>query len=175
MSYRCPKCDGIIYDRRNSICGFCGAELPASMLMTPSEMAELDQGAGGRQEKKELPGEPASNRLAAFLRDCLLGLMVLGIIGWMVYIGITAIVTGHLALPSGARLAHRWFYKPLNGFPAALAGCSFLCLAATFASLLTGHPLLRGRRIPSWMRVAYWWFLPGWAVLYFTARGLSGS
>jgi hypothetical protein len=43
MSYRCPKCNGIIYNRRNNVCGFCGAELPASLLFTPSEIAVLDE------------------------------------------------------------------------------------------------------------------------------------
>ena len=40
MSYRCPSCNGIIYDRKNHRCGLCGAELPASFQMFPPDMAE---------------------------------------------------------------------------------------------------------------------------------------
>ena len=40
MSYRCPKCNGVIYDRRNYVCGSCGAELPATLLFLPPEMAD---------------------------------------------------------------------------------------------------------------------------------------
>jgi len=40
MSYRCPKCNGIIYDRRNYVCAFCGAELPATLLFLSPEMAD---------------------------------------------------------------------------------------------------------------------------------------
>jgi hypothetical protein len=175
MSYRCPKCNGIIYDRRNNICGFCGAELPASLLLSPSEMAALDKAAGGTEQDKDLPVESVSNRLASFLRDCMLGLIALAMIGWLVYVGISGIVTGHLDLHFSVRASRRWFTKPLDGLPAVLAGFSFLCLAATFASICTAHPLLATRRIPSWVRVSYWWFFAGWAVLYFTARFLSGA
>src|SRR5437016_1485627 len=72
--------------------------------------------------------EPTSNKLAAFLRDCILGLIVLAMVVWLVYFAVTAIVTGHLDI-RGARLSHRWFYKPLDGLPAVLAGFSFLSLA----------------------------------------------
>jgi len=47
MSYRCPKCNGIIYDRRNYACAFCGAELPAMLLFLPPEMADKLAGEAG--------------------------------------------------------------------------------------------------------------------------------
>jgi hypothetical protein len=40
---RCPKCDHIIYNRRNKICGYCGAELPEELLFTAVEVAALDK------------------------------------------------------------------------------------------------------------------------------------
>ena len=47
MSYHCPKCNGIIYDRTNYVCAVCGAELPASLLFLPPEMAALGEAARG--------------------------------------------------------------------------------------------------------------------------------
>jgi hypothetical protein len=47
MSYRCPKCNGMIYDRTNYVCALCGAELPAGFLFLPPEMAALGEAAGG--------------------------------------------------------------------------------------------------------------------------------
>src|SRR5207249_10843697 len=49
MSYRCPKCNGIIYDRRNYLCAVCGSELPACLLFLPPEMVDLDKVAGGAE------------------------------------------------------------------------------------------------------------------------------
>ncbi len=39
MSYHCPKCNGVINDRRNYVCATCGAELPAALLFLPPGMA----------------------------------------------------------------------------------------------------------------------------------------
>src|SRR5947209_2809675 len=47
MSYHCPKCNGVIYNRRNSTCGICGAELPANLLFTEMEVEALDRTASG--------------------------------------------------------------------------------------------------------------------------------
>ena len=41
MSLQCPKCNGVVYDRRNSKCGFCGAELPAEFRFTDAEAAAV--------------------------------------------------------------------------------------------------------------------------------------
>lgn len=58
MSYHCPKCSGVIYDRRRNICGYCGTELPAELLFTPTEVEMLDKEAAiiaelRRQQKAE--------------------------------------------------------------------------------------------------------------------------
>ncbi|HWH72062.1 MAG TPA: hypothetical protein VNT26_22055 [Candidatus Sulfotelmatobacter sp.] len=126
------------------------------------------------KDEQQSLDEPASNRLAAFLRDCLGGLIALAMIGWLAYFGITAMVTAHLDLGHGARLSRRWFYGPLDGMPAVLAGGSFVCLALAFSSIGASHPML-GHRVPSWIRASYWWFFAGGAILYFTARFISGS
>jgi hypothetical protein len=68
------------------------------------------------------------------LREGVLGLIVLALIVWLVYVGIVGIVTGHLNL--GHSVRHDWFTKPLNGLPAVLAGFSFLCLATAFLSVV---------------------------------------
>jgi hypothetical protein len=125
------------------------------------------------QDHKLNLDEPASNKLAVFLRDCILGLIVLAMVVWLVYFAVTAIVTGHLDI-GRTRLSHRWFYKPLDGLPAVLAGFSFLSLAVAFILVCASHPRVVGH-IPSWARVSYWWFFGGWAILYFTARFLSDS
>ena len=110
--------------------------------------------------------------MAAFLRNCLLGLLALAMIGWLVYFGIKAIATQHLYLGQGIRPSRRWFTKPLDGVPAVLAGFSFLFLAAAFASICAAYSRI-GNRLPSWMRGVCWWFVAGWALLYFTARYIS--
>jgi len=125
-------------------------------------------------DDRDPPDEPASNRLAALLRDCLLLLIVLCMVGWLVYFGITAIVTGHLDLHVSVRPSRRWFTKPLDGLPAVLAGFSFLSLAAAFISICASHPLIKPR-LPPRVRACWWLFAAGWAVLYFTARLISGA
>ena len=41
MSLQCPKCDGVVLDRRSSKCGFCGAELPADFRFKDTEAAAV--------------------------------------------------------------------------------------------------------------------------------------
>ena len=43
MSLQCPKCNGVVYDRRSSKCGFCGAELPADFKFTDTEAAAASE------------------------------------------------------------------------------------------------------------------------------------
>jgi hypothetical protein len=125
-------------------------------------------------EDQQPSGESASDKLAAFLRDCIIALVVLAMIAWLIYFGIKGITTGHLDLGHGIRPSRRWFTRPLDGRPAMLAGFSLLSLAAAFLSVCTSHPWIRDR-VPSWIRVSYWFFFAGWAVLYFTARFMSHS
>ena len=50
------------------------------------------------EDDQQSPDESGANKLAAFLRDCLVGLVVLAMIGWLVFVGFTAVVRGHLDL-----------------------------------------------------------------------------
>ena len=43
MSLCCPKCSGVVYDRRRRTCGFCGVELPAELLFSAAEIAALNR------------------------------------------------------------------------------------------------------------------------------------
>ena len=53
MSYYCPKCQGVVYNRRIKLCGFCGAELPVELLFTEAEMKALDKEAVESEERYE--------------------------------------------------------------------------------------------------------------------------
>ena len=118
--------------------------------------------------------ESPSDKLAASLRDCILGLIALAMIGWLIYFGTSAIITQHLDLGVSVRPSKRWFTGPLNGTPAVLAGCSFLSLAAAFISITLSHPFLINRT-PFWLRRSYWCFFPAFLGLYIAARFLSGK
>jgi hypothetical protein len=74
MSYRCPKCSGIVYNRKKRLCAFCGTELPASFLFLPPEMAGSTAGEAGVPiellsecwlELAEAQGNPEATREAA--------------------------------------------------------------------------------------------------------------
>ena len=43
MKYQCPTCQRVLYSRRLSHCGFCGAPIPDGLRFTPEEMAAIDQ------------------------------------------------------------------------------------------------------------------------------------
>jgi len=56
----CPKCDRVVYSRRNKVCGFCGAELPAHFCFSEAELADLakeEAAAEERRKAKELAEE----------------------------------------------------------------------------------------------------------------------
>lgn len=118
--------------------------------------------------------ERPTDKLAEFLRDCLIGLIFLAMVGWLIYVGVTAIATGHLDLGRGIRTSHPWFFKPVNGAPAVMAGVSFLCLAGAFLSVACTQERI-ARRLPSWCSRVYWWLFAAWGALYFTSRWISGA
>jgi hypothetical protein len=43
LSLYCPKCNGVVYDRRRKTCGFCGAELPPELLFSATEIEALNR------------------------------------------------------------------------------------------------------------------------------------
>lgn len=61
MSYLCPKCSHVIYNRRLKTCGYCGAELPAELLFSAEEIAAMD--------KKEAALEEAQRKRDAEKRE----------------------------------------------------------------------------------------------------------
>jgi hypothetical protein len=42
MAYRCPACSRSILSRRNKLCSFCGAPLPAELLFTRAEVEQRE-------------------------------------------------------------------------------------------------------------------------------------
>jgi hypothetical protein len=120
------------------------------------------------------PNEPPGDKLASSLRDLLLLVIAFGMIGWLVYFGFSAISTAHLDLGLSVRPSRRWFFGPLAGTPAVLAGYAFLCLAAAFLSIALSHPLFINRA-PALLRRAYWLFFPAFLALYIVARIISGK
>ena len=70
MSYHCPSCHGVLYDRRRKTCGFCEAELPAEPLFTPAELERLrhDEAEADeryRQQKAKEEAEALARALAS--------------------------------------------------------------------------------------------------------------
>jgi len=60
MSHHCPSCKRVLYNRRLTHCGFCGAQIPESLRFTPEEIAainrktvELDEQRKQRERAKE--------------------------------------------------------------------------------------------------------------------------
>tara|TARA_Y100001934_G_C12356449_1_gene778450 strand:+ start:2186 stop:2425 length:240 start_codon:yes stop_codon:yes gene_type:complete len=39
----CPSCERVLYNRRASQCGYCGAHIPEELRFTADEEAELDR------------------------------------------------------------------------------------------------------------------------------------
>jgi hypothetical protein len=60
MSYHCPTCQRIIYNRRLAQCEFCGADIPASLRFSAAEIATLDRKlaeSAERRKQRELEQE----------------------------------------------------------------------------------------------------------------------
>ena len=60
MAYYCPACSRQILSRRTKLCGFCRAPLPAELLLTPEQIAQIEAAeraralaAKVRQEERE--------------------------------------------------------------------------------------------------------------------------
>ena len=43
MNIQCPKCSRVLYSRRHKLCGFCGAAVPAELLLTPVDLAAMEE------------------------------------------------------------------------------------------------------------------------------------
>jgi hypothetical protein len=97
MSYRCPKCNGIIYDRTNYVCAFCGTELPAELLFLGPETAASGKATGGTEipvallaealrELRKARGDAEATRQAAihyFRSGVASGFQVGALLSWL--------------------------------------------------------------------------------------------
>lgn len=52
MSYHCPACKRVLYNRRLTHCGFCGSQIPESLRFTPEEIAALDKQMAELEEQR---------------------------------------------------------------------------------------------------------------------------
>ncbi len=52
LKFECPSCSHRIFNRRLAMCEFCGDALPAGLLLTPEECAELDKARADKGERQ---------------------------------------------------------------------------------------------------------------------------
>ena len=70
MAYLCPACSRSILSRRNKLCSFCRAPLPAELLFTPAEIEEREAAELARALACKLrQEEKAARRMAASFGD----------------------------------------------------------------------------------------------------------
>jgi DNA-directed RNA polymerase subunit M/transcription elongation factor TFIIS len=53
MSHKCPKCQRMLYNRRLTHCGVCGAEIPESLRFTTQEIAALEQELAKLEQRRK--------------------------------------------------------------------------------------------------------------------------
>ena len=52
MSHHCPSCQRVLYNRRLTNCGFCGANIPQSLRFNSEEIATLEQKMAELEEQR---------------------------------------------------------------------------------------------------------------------------
>ena len=52
MTYQCPTCERLLYNRRLKKCGFCGASIPESLRFTAEEIATIDKKMADLEEER---------------------------------------------------------------------------------------------------------------------------
>ena len=52
MSFKCPSCQRVLYNRRLEACGLCGAPIPEELRFTAEEVAELDRKMAKSEEQR---------------------------------------------------------------------------------------------------------------------------
>jgi|GEM_PF-3303962 len=53
MNNECPSCQRLLYDRRLTHCGYCGAPIPESLRFTAERIAEIDQEMADLEEQRK--------------------------------------------------------------------------------------------------------------------------
>jgi hypothetical protein len=43
MQFQCPKCQSVIYSRKEKTCGRCGEILPPEILLTSEQIQDMDE------------------------------------------------------------------------------------------------------------------------------------
>jgi predicted amidophosphoribosyltransferase len=72
MAYLCPACSRSILSRRNKLCSFCGATLPAELVFTQAEVEQREAAERERALARKLREEErvaALKRMAATFGD----------------------------------------------------------------------------------------------------------
>ena len=83
MSYQCPKCNRVIYNRRNKMCGYCGAEVPPELLFSAAEIETMDKEAAvlaefHKKQKAELDAEDLERKNTARRQEESVAAMIAG-------------------------------------------------------------------------------------------------
>ena len=83
MICRCPKCGGVVYNRRLNLCGYCGTELPLELLFSPADIERMDrnqaelavehQKQAAKLEAEELERQSAAKLKQAFMAGYFIG------------------------------------------------------------------------------------------------------
>jgi uncharacterized Zn finger protein (UPF0148 family) len=53
MTHHCPNCKKVLYNRRLTHCGFCGAQISESLRFTPEEVAVINRKTAGFEEQRK--------------------------------------------------------------------------------------------------------------------------
>ncbi len=69
MSHYCPSCQRVLYNRRLTHCGFCGAPIPQSLRFTPEEIAALDRKMAEMDQQRRERERKAAEEDEARRRD----------------------------------------------------------------------------------------------------------
>jgi hypothetical protein len=71
MSYRCPTCEKVIFNRRLERCEFCAGIIPPEMRFSAEEIAKLDESVARSAEtaKRRAKAREIEERRAEQLRS----------------------------------------------------------------------------------------------------------
>ena len=54
MSFKCPACERPLLNRRRPKCAFCGAEIPAELLMNAEQRGAITKMANEEEKRRRL-------------------------------------------------------------------------------------------------------------------------
>lgn len=114
---------------------------------------------------------PSDDDLPTWLHTALCMIIVAPFAIYLIWIGLDAVLTGHMEPISGPEIGQFFFgHLPLNGMQAKLAGCSLVLLGHAF--FLLGLSFTRFVEDSYWLRMTPWVtmiasFTMGWMVQHF--------